>query len=348
MKRGTFSGLVSAAAFGAPAFLRYAWAQDVVTVGTVNASSDVPFFIGDKKGFFREQGLAIKWTAFDSAAKMVIPVGANQLDVAAGAPSAGLYNAVLQGIDLKIVADKGSTPHGFGYLQLLVRSDLAAHFTYKNLKGMKVAEPAQGTAAGSALNEALRAGKLGYGDVTHEYLGFPNHVAAFAGKSIDASVTTEPSATLAVRSGSAVRYARADAFYPNQQLAVLLFGGNLLHRNRDLGRRFMIAYIKAARFYNDGLARDKRTGNGSLTGRNGKDIVDILVEYTAVKDRTIYEQATPNGNDPDGHVNLDSLRKDLAFFKAQGLVTGSITADSVHDGSFVEAALKTVGTYRRA
>ena len=45
MKRSTFSGLVSAAAFGAPAFLRYAWAEELVTVGTVNASSDVPFFI---------------------------------------------------------------------------------------------------------------------------------------------------------------------------------------------------------------------------------------------------------------------------------------------------------------
>lgn len=348
MKRSTFSGLVSAAAFGAPAFLRSAWADDLVTVGTVNASSDVPFFIGDKKGFFREQGLTIKWTPFDSAAKMVVPLGANQLDVAAGAPSAGLYNAVAQGIALKIVADKGSTPHGFGYLPLLVRSDLAVRFTYKDLKGMKVAEPAQGTATSSTLNEALRQAKLTYADVTHEYLGFPNHVAAFAGKSIDASLTTEPSATLAVHSGYAVRYAGDDAFYPNQQLAVLLYGGNLLQKNRDLGRRFMAAYIKAARFYNDGLARDPRSGHGSLTGKNGKEIIDILTEYTAVKDRTIYQQATPNGNDPDGRVNLESLRKDLAFFKSQGLVTTNVTADGVHDGSFVDAALKTVGKYRRS
>jgi NitT/TauT family transport system substrate-binding protein len=348
MKRSTFSGLVSAAAFGAPAFLRYAWADELVTVGTVNASSDVPFFIGDKKGFFREQNLAVKWTPFDSAAKMVVPLGANQLDVAAGAPSAGLYNAVLQGIDLKIVADKGSTPHGFGYMPLLVRSDLAQRFTYKNLKGMKVAEPAQGTTTSSTLNEALSQAHLAYGDVTHEYLGFPNHVAAFAGGSIDASLTTEPSATLAVRSGHAVRYAGDDVFYPKQQLAVLLYGNNLAKKNHEIGKKFMVAYIKAVRFYNDGLARDKRTGHGSLTGKNGREIIDILTEYTAVKDRTIYEQATPNGNDPDGRVNVASLRKDLAFFKAQGLVTGNVTADEVHDGSFVDAAVKAIGKYKPA
>ena len=346
MKRSTFSALVSASAVSAPAFLRYAWAEDLITVGTVNSSSDVPFFIGDKKGFFREQGLAVKWTPFDSAAKMVVPLGANQLDIAAGAPSAGLYNAVAQGIDLKIVADKGSTPHGFGYMPLLVRADLAARFTYKDLKGMKVAEPAQGTTTSSTLNEALKQAHLAYGDVTHEYLGFPNHVAAFAGKSIDASLTTEPSATLAVRSGNAVRYAGDDVFYPNQQLAVLLFGANLAQKKPELGRKFMVAYIKAVRFYNEGLARDQHTGHGSLTGKNGKEIIDILTEYTAVKDRTIYEQATPNGNDPDGRVNLESLRKDLAFFKTQGLVTGNVTADAVHDGSFVEAALKIVGKYK--
>ncbi len=348
MKRSTFTGLASGAAFGAPAVLRYAWAEELVTVGTVNASSDVPFFIGDKKGFFRRQGLAIKWTAFDSAAKMVAPLGVNQLDVAAGAPSAGLYNAVAQGIELKIVADKGSTPHGFGYMPLLVRSDLAAHFTYKDLKGMKVAEPAQGTSTSSTLSTLLAGVRLAYSDVTHEYLGFPNHVAAFANKRIDASLTTEPSATLAVRSGAAVRYAGDDVWYPNQQLAVLLFGGNLLSKNREIGRKFMAAYIQAVRFYNDGLARDRRTGHGSLTGKNGREIIDILIEYTAVKDRTIYEQATPNGNDPDGRVNVTSLRKDLAFFKSVGLVTGNVTADGVHDGSFVDAALKTVGRYKRA
>jgi NitT/TauT family transport system substrate-binding protein len=248
MKRGTFSGLVSGAVVGAPAILRYAWAEELVTVGTVNASSDVPFFIGDKKGFFREQGLAIKWTPFDSAAKMVAPLGVNQLDVAAGAPSAGLYNAVTQGVELKIVADKGSTPYGFGYLPLLVRSDLAARFTYKDLKGMKVAEPAQGTATSSTLNEALKQVHLTYNDVTHEYLGFPNHVAAFANKGIDASLTTEPSATVAVRSGHAVRYAGDDVFYPKQQLAVLLYGSTLAKKNPELGRRFMLAYIKAVRF----------------------------------------------------------------------------------------------------
>jgi len=344
MKRSTFAASLGAATFAVPAFVRTARAADEVSVGTSSSSSDVPFFIADKLGYFKEQGLTVKLEPFDSAAKMVAPLGAGQLDVAAGAPSAGLYNAVVQGVDLKIVADKGSTPKGYGYLPLLVRTDLIKSGkvkSFEDLKGLKVAEPAQGTASSSALNEALKRGKLPYNSVEHVYLGFPQHVPAFLNGSIDASLTTEPSATLAIRSGGAVKFAGDDTFYPNQQLAVLLYGGNFIEKRRDTGVKFMIAYIKAARYYNDALK------DGKLRGKNGGAVLDILTEYTPVKDKSIYEESVPNGNDPDGRVNVKSLETDLAFFKAQGLVTGNVTIDQVHDGSFVDTALKSVGRYHR-
>src|SRR3989454_8226330 len=87
-------------------------AADSVTVrvGIANASSDVGFFIADRKGYFRQEGIDVTFTAFDSGAKMIAPLGLGRLDVGAGSPSAGLYNAVARGIVIKIVADKGSTP----------------------------------------------------------------------------------------------------------------------------------------------------------------------------------------------------------------------------------------------
>jgi NitT/TauT family transport system substrate-binding protein len=345
MKRSTFAASLTAATLVVPAFVRNASAADDVVVGTTNSSSDVPFFIADKLGYFKEQGLSVKLEPFDAAAKMVAPLGAGQLDVAAGAPSAGFYNAVLQNLDLRIVADKGSTPKGYGYLPLLVRTDLikSGKFkSYADLKGLKVAEPAQGTATSSSVNEALKRGKLPYSAVDHIYLGFPQHVPAFINGSIDASMTTEPSATLAIKSGAATKFAGDDVFYPNQQLAVLLYGGNFIQKRRDVGVKFMIAYIKAARYYNDALK------DGKIAGKNAGTVLDILTEYTPVKDKSVYQESTPNGNDPDGRVNIKSLELDLAFFKDQGLVKGNVTIDGVHDGSFIDAALKSLGKYRRS
>src|SRR5438270_4366207 len=81
-------------------------AQTTVRVGITNVSTDVGFFIADKKGYFRDEGLNVVFTEFNSAAKMIAPLGTGQLDVGGGTVSAGLYNAVARKIDIKVVADK--------------------------------------------------------------------------------------------------------------------------------------------------------------------------------------------------------------------------------------------------
>jgi NitT/TauT family transport system substrate-binding protein len=315
----------------------------VVRVGLANASSDVGFFIADKKGYFKQEGLAVSFTAFDSGAKMVAPLGNGQLEVGAGSPSAGLYNAVARGIDIKIVADKGSTPPGYGYQPLLVRKDLVDSGRYKSLKdlkGMKIAGSATGSASTSTLNEALKKGGLKYGDVERVFLGFPHHVMALQNKAVDAAMTTEPSATKAVQSGAAVRVMGDDVIYPNHQLAVVLYSGAFIKNNPDAARRFMRAYLRAVRDYNDALK------DGRIAGPNAAEVIAILTEYTNVKDPAVYRSISPQGCNPDGAVNEASLNTDLAFYKQEGQIKGNVTVEQALDNSFVEAALKQLGPYK--
>lgn len=314
-----------------------------VSVGTTNSNSDAPFFIAEAKGYFRDQGLDVELIAFDSAAKMVAPLGIGQLDVAAGAPSAGLYNAVQRNIDLRLVADKGSDPKGYGYLPLLVRKSLVDSGkvkTVRDLRGMKIAEVAQATASFCTMNEALKKGGLTFRDVEEIYLGFPDHLTAFAGGAIDASITAEPIVTRCIESGVAVKFMPNDEFYPNQQIACVLYGGPFIKSKGDAAQRFMIAYIKAARDYNDALK------GGKMAGPAATDIIGILTKYTAIKDPAVYRAITPNGNDPNGRLNVESLRKDLATLKEAGFVKGDITVERVVDDSFAIAAVKTLGPYR--
>jgi len=205
--------------------------QIPVRVGIARASSDVGLFIAHKKGYFKAEGLEVSFVAFDSGARMVAPLGAGQLDVGAGSPSAGLYNAVLRGIPIKIVADKGSTPRGYGYQPLLVRRDLVEsgrYKTLKDLKGMTIAGSAPGSASTSTLNEALKKAGLKYTDVERVFLGFPQHVIALQNKAVDAALTTEPSATEAIQRGVAVKVMGDDEIYPDHQLAVILYGGQFI------------------------------------------------------------------------------------------------------------------------
>ena len=315
----------------------------VVRVGVANASSDVGLFIADKKGYFKQEGLDVSFFPFDSGAKMVAPLGNGQLEVGAGSAAAGLYNALARGIAIKIVADKGSTPPGYGFQPLLVRRDLVdsgRYKTLKDLKGMKIAGSALGSASTSTLNEALNKAGLKYGDVERVFMAFPQHVMALQNKAVDASLTTEPSATRAVQSGAAVRVVGDDVIYPNHQLAVVLYSGSFIKDNPDAAKRFMRAYLRAVRDYNDALK------DGRIAGPNATEVVDILTEYTPIKDPAVFRAITPHGCNPDGKVSEASLRKDLQFFQDEGQVAGKVSVEQVLDHSFVDAALKDLGPYR--
>ena len=102
----------------------HAQEMKTVKVGTTNLSSDIGLFLAQKRGYFTEEGVKVELISFDSGAKMVAPLGAGDLDAAAGAASAGLYNAVNRGLKLKIVADKGTNISGYSYKALTVRKDL--------------------------------------------------------------------------------------------------------------------------------------------------------------------------------------------------------------------------------
>jgi NitT/TauT family transport system substrate-binding protein len=311
-----------------------------VRVGTNAVISDAPFFIANKKGYFKEQGIKVTFVSFDAGPKMIAPLGIGQLDVAAGAISAGLFNAAARGINIRLVADKASTPPNYDYMPILVRKSLVDSGkvkSYKDLKGLKVGEAGKGGSQGSKLNEALKSEGLTYKDVQLEYLGYPQQVAALMNGAIDASVTTEPSATQAVEKGAAVRM---PSLYPNQQVAGLFYGGDFIKKNPQVAKKFMVAYLKAVRFYNDALK------DGKFAGPNADEVIAILVQDSNIKDAALYKKMTPNGINPDGKLNEVSLKKDFQFYKEQGYLEGVITVEQVVDNSFVNMALKELGPYQ--
>jgi NitT/TauT family transport system substrate-binding protein len=318
-------------------------AGDVITVGATSSTSDAPIYIADKKGFFRAEGIEVKVSNFRSASDMVAPLGAGQLDAGAGSAGAALYNAVARGIRIKIVADKASSPPGYGATKILVRKDLIDSGRYKepkDLKGLRFAMNAPGVSNTSTLNTLLKSAGLRYSDVETVDLPFPDHVVALKNKSVDASASVEPGPAIAVRNGDAVVIKADDEILPNHQIAVLLYSEDFVRKHRADAVRFMRAYIRAVRFYNGALK------NGRFQGPNADEVIAILSESTPIKSRDIYQAITPTGMNPDGRVNMASLAHDLAFYGEQGLIKGTINLDEVVDGSFVEAVLKELGPYR--
>ena len=319
-------------------------AADQVKIGISRTISDAGYYMADAMGFFRDEGIDVSITGFNSAAQMIAPLGTGELDVGGGTVSAGFYNAVGRGILMKIVADQASIKPGYGYSSLMVRKDLVDSGRYKSfadLKGMKVAIGAPGTGTASALNEALKKGGLKYSDVDVVYIGFPEHLPTYKNKGIDASITNEPTMTRAIEDGVAVRVAGNDVTYPDQQTAVTFYSDNFIRNRRDVAERFMRAYLRGVRMYNDALK------DGRLAGPKANEVIPILVKYTTIKDESMFRRMVPSYCNPDGEVNVTSLKKDLEFFRELGLIEKKdASVDGVVDSSFAKAAVAKLGPYR--
>ena len=343
-RRAFWMGSIAAAA--AMRGNRTANSQALATVKVASAgiASDIGFFLAQQKGYFRAEGLNIELTQMANAPQMIGPLGMGQLDVGAGTVAASLYNAVAQKIAIRAVADKGSMRPGYGFSGLMVRKDLvdSGRFkSYADLKGLKLAVGTFGSANSSAMNEALKKGGLTWSDAASIVaLNFPQHIVAYRNKAIDASMTNEPTLTSAVSAGLAVRIAGNDEIYPAQQTAVVLYSEIFAQTRPEHALKFMRAYIKAVREYNDALK------DGRLAGPNAEEVIAILTQHTFIKDANIHRTITPAAIDPDGRMSLAGLRNDLVYFKEQKLIQdANIAVERVIDTSFAERAAKELGPY---
>lgn len=310
-------------------------------LGMLGSASDAGIFIAQDLGYFRELGLELDVSRFDSAARMVAPLGAGQLDIGAGSHSAGLFNAVARGIAIKLVADKGSALPGHGFQALVFRRDLVESGRLRSpadLRGMRIALSARGVSSEVALSVWLQRAGLSINDVEIAELNFADHASALGSGAIEASVTIEPFLTFVTDLGVGTIYQRTDELIPGQQIAEIIYGGQFIDTQAEAARRFMVAYIRGVRYYNDAF------GRGDPAKR--QEVVNILIRNTPVKDAALYDRMTMPGLNPDGRVNVASLEQDQEVFLASGLQQQRININDLVDHRFVDAVVQELGPYR--
>jgi NitT/TauT family transport system substrate-binding protein len=313
-----------------------------VRLAQIGGASDAGIYIAQEKGYFADEGLDVELIPFQTTAAMIPLLGAGQLDVATGALAVGVFNAAARDVQMRLVADKGSTPGPeWDFAGLMVRKDLVESGRvrdYADLRGLTIARPtAQGTVPEASVAAALRKGGLQPEDAQSAVVAFPDMPAAFANGAVEVAIVIEPFIAAIEQRGSAVRWRGNSEFYGNQQIAVIMYGPNLLGARPDVGQRWMNAYVRALRFYNDAFGPKQQ-------GRD--EAIQILIKHTPVKDRATYDHMRPPGLDPDGRMQLDAIRADLAFWEGQGLVTERVDLARVLDTSFQENAVRELGPYR--
>ncbi|MBI2371400.1 MAG: ABC transporter substrate-binding protein [Deltaproteobacteria bacterium] len=296
-----------------------------IKVGTLPVISSAPLFIGQELGLFKEEGLEIELVEFASGAKMMSPLATGELQVAAGSSSAGLFNAIAGGMDLKVVADKGQARAGYNYSLIVVRKDLAASGAIrevKDLRGRKIAVAARGIFAEYLLEKLLAQAGLLLNAVELVGLSPPNMVKALHSKAIDAAVAVEPWGTRSEAEGVGVKAftAELDRLEPHQT-GMLMVPGAFLRQRPDDARRFMRAYLKGVRYFNQRGLKDPGMSR-------------LLTKYTRVPEEII-RASVPFYLAEDGRLLKESLADQQEWYARKGLVKERVSIERMVDESLL-------------
>jgi len=294
-----------------------------------------PVYLARDRGYFAAQGLDVELVTFGTSAEMVPALATGEVLAAIGAASPGTYNAIRRGIDLKIVADAGSTQPGAGFTALVVRKDLAdsgAIRDYADLRGRRIAVPSRASTSLIDVDLALQQGGLTLADIDVVELPFADMNAAFANRSLDAAIQIEPLVAAGVARELFVRWRGSDELYPGHQLAFVMYSPRI---PPEIGQRFMLAYLQGVRDYMDAFFRNQ--------GR--PEVVQVLIDNTPVKEAALYEQMAYAYIDPNGGVNEASMAFDIDWWVRQRLLDGPVDLGSVIDRRYAAHAIEVLGRY---
>lgn len=347
-RRFALAGAAAASSLALPGVTSPAIAQPLtkVTLGVPNAATDVGYFVAHARGYFKEEGLDVEILPFPSAARMIAPMASGELHTAAGGPSAGLYNAITRGIDVRMVADKSKNTVGRSSIKLVVRKALVDSGRVKtpaDLKGLKYANGAPGSSATSGFYLLFKKYGIKPDEVQEVSMSFPQQVAALESGAIDFAMPPDPAGTLAIRRGAVVKLLDGWELIKSHQVAVTLYGGKFASGRPEEARRFMRAFLRGVRDHNDALDAD-----GNFTGAKGDAIIDILVKYGPFKDPAIYKSFVMAYCDPDGKLDMESLQADIDIFQEMKFLERPVDLRKVVDTTFLDWAIQQLGPYKKA
>ncbi|MBC8076463.1 MAG: ABC transporter substrate-binding protein [Chloroflexales bacterium] len=274
-----------------------------VRTGYIPLMIYAPLYVGIERGFFAEEGLQVELTQIASGNDALVQLAAGTFDVALGGAGAGLFNAAQRGVKFSLVAPLHSeqppvtTP-------LVISAKRSGEITsVADLKGMRVAVNAKGTATEYWLQQALATGGLTIADVDLQGVPFADVPAALESGSLDAAILAEPGMTINKQKG--VISVLSDDFISGFAPTYLYMGDALLSVQPEVGKAFMRAYLRACR---------------ELQGPWSDEVAQIVEKYTKVP-AAVVKQANRPLYDPNGRISLDNLNTLQAFFLERGELT---------------------------
>jgi len=314
--------------FSAPPAL----AEDV-TIGVLSTTSTAPVFLAIDRGYFQDEGLKAKIVTFESAQPVAVAAVSGDIDFATTGVTSAFFNLAGQGA-LKIISGAYSERRGFHYNAFVAsKSAFAAGVSSLNaLPGHSFALTQIGSPPHYAIG--VIAEKLGL-DLKNVRLlplqSIPNQVSALTGNQVDVAMLQASIALPIIDRGDAKLMGwLSDEM--SWQLGIIFTSTKIANEKMDLIHRTLRAIARGRQDYVDAfIAADGSLKMGATSG----DVLDLLAKHLQqspeqVKLGLLYL-------DKDGRLDTTDILRQIAWYKAQGMLKGEVNGNAIIDSRYVVA-----------
>jgi NitT/TauT family transport system substrate-binding protein len=307
---------------------------ETIKIGVTKNTVSPALLVGHEKGFFAAEGLESQLNILVvGAEEIAVAVASGAIDFGGAGTSGGLFNLGGQGV-VRIIAGGIHEVPGFQGLAMVVANrawegglktfpDLGTHLqTYAV------------TQVGGPTHYAL----VLVADKYHFDLGgvqivplqsAPNEMSALVGGRVDATAPPTSSAAHAIQQGSVKLMGYVGDETPFQ-FGTVFTSTKTANERRDTVERFLRAYRKAATLYHDAF-----TGPDGKR-RDGKDAPELLALLGKDLDLSLEDvKLGISYLDPEGRLDVADVRRQIEWFKAQGMVRPGVDAGAVIDERYV-------------
>ena len=318
------------------ASLKPAFAADKIKVGILPLTSHSPDIIAAGKGYFAKQGIDVDFVTFLAAQPMAVAIASGDVDFGITAVTGGLISLADKGA-VKVIGGALEEAPGIEGEKILVSKKAydAGVTTPAKLKGRSFGI----TTTGSSFHYMAHkiAQKEGFPDSALDLKPLqkvPAVIAALKSGQIDAWSIVPNIADALSKGKSVVEIGKIADYIPNYQVTTVFTSTANIDKKPDLVKRFLAAYSMGVDDYNKALVQKAMS----------KDETDAIVKmiHQYVYANMPLDKAAPRIRagamriSPNAELNLESVKDQLDWFKAQKMVPADVTMAKLVDTRFVK------------
>jgi NitT/TauT family transport system substrate-binding protein len=339
-RRATLVGAAAAGLLGSTARSRAEDTAEKVRLGSLRFVSSGAVFIAVERGYFKDEGLSLQLTFFDAAQPIAVATASGDLDLGVTAFTGGFFNLAGKGA-LKIIAAQAKEARGYEGNVVLV-SNAAWDKGFRDVSqfaGHSIGITQIGSSFHYQIGQIAAAKGIDLKSITIRPLqSLLAMAAALKTGQVDSVIIAPHIAHAMTDNGDAkfiARYSDIDEY----QFGGLFTTPRTIAARRPMLEKFVRAYQKGAHDYSAALLR--RDGDGKrVFDATSEEVASMIAKYVYPGDPV--EKAAPQVKASafyvDGEARLDiaDIVKQIAWYKAQGLVEAGVDERGALDLSFVK------------